>query len=68
MDGPFKAKTKEFIVEQAERFYVSLGFPGLPRSFYEKSDLYPADPKSGRKKNSPRQSPGTSTSATTCGA
>ena len=52
MDGPFKAKTKEYIVEQAERFYVSLGFPGLPKSFYEKSDLYPADPKSGRKKNS----------------
>ena len=38
--------------EQAEAFYVSLGFPKLPRSFYEKSDLYPADPKSGRKKNS----------------
>ena len=52
MDGPFKGKTKEFVVEQAERFYVSLGFPGLPKSFYEKSDLYPADPKSGRKKNS----------------
>ncbi len=52
MDGPFKAKSKEFIVEQSERFYTSLGFPGLPRSFYAKSDLYPADPKSGRKKNS----------------
>jgi peptidyl-dipeptidase A len=52
MDGPFKSKSKEFIVEQSERFYTSLGFPGLPRSFYEKSDLYPADPKSGRKKNS----------------
>ena len=52
MDGPFKGKTKEYITEQAERFYVSLGFPKLPKSFYEKSDLYPADPKSGRKKNS----------------
>jgi peptidyl-dipeptidase A len=52
MDAPFKSKSKEFVVEQAERFYVSLGFPRLPRSFYEKSDLYPADPKSGRKKNS----------------
>jgi peptidyl-dipeptidase A len=52
MDAPFKAKSKEYITEQAERFYVSLGFPKLPRSFYEKSDLYPADPKSGRKKNS----------------
>lgn len=52
MDAPFKARTRESITEQAEAFYVSLGFPKLPRSFYEKSDLYPADPKSGRKKNS----------------
>jgi peptidyl-dipeptidase A len=52
MDGPFKAKSKEYITEQAEAFYVSLGFPKLPASFYQKSDLYPADPKSGRKKNS----------------
>lgn len=52
MDAPFKTKTKEYITEQAEAFYVSLGFPKLPKSFYERSDLYPADPKSGRKKNS----------------
>jgi peptidyl-dipeptidase A len=51
-DGPFKGKTPEFITRQAEAFYVSLGFPKLPPSFYERSDLYPADPKSGRKKNS----------------
>ena len=51
-DGPFRGKTREFITEQAEKFYVSLGFPGLPRSFYERSDLYPADPSTGRKKNS----------------
>lgn len=52
MDGPFQGRTKEYVVEQAERFYTSLGFPKLPRSFWERSDLYPADPKSGRKKNS----------------
>jgi peptidyl-dipeptidase A len=52
MDAPFKGKTKEYITEQAERFYVSLGFPSLPRSFYEKSDLYPVEPPSTRKKNS----------------
>ena len=52
MDAPFKGKPAAYIAEQAERFYVSLGFPRLPRSFWEKSDLYPADPKSGRKKNS----------------
>ncbi|QEH39128.1 Angiotensin-converting enzyme [Aquisphaera giovannonii] len=52
MDAPFKGKPKEYIAEQAERFYASLGFPKLPQSFWRKSDLYPADPKSGRKKNS----------------
>ncbi len=52
MDVAFKGKPREFITEQAEQFYVSLGLPKLPRSFWEKSDLYPADPKSGRKKNS----------------
>ena len=52
MDIPFKGKTREYITESAERFYVSLGFPKLPQSFWDKSDLYPADPKSGRKKNS----------------
>jgi peptidyl-dipeptidase A len=52
MDAPFKGKPREFITEQAERFYISLGFPRLPSSFWAKSDLYPADPKSGRKKNS----------------
>ena len=52
---PFKGKPKEFVTEQAERFYVSLGFPGLPKSFWEKSDLYPADPKSGPEEEQPRQ-------------
>jgi peptidyl-dipeptidase A len=52
MDVPFRDKTKEFITEQAERFYVSLGFPKLPASFWEKSDLYPVVPPSTRKKNS----------------
>ena len=52
MDAPFAGKPKEFITEQAEQFYVSLGFPELPKSFYERSDLYPAEPGSGRRKNS----------------
>jgi peptidyl-dipeptidase A len=52
MDVPFKGKPKEYITEQAERFYLSLGFPKLPPSFWTKSDLYPADSKTGRKKNS----------------
>lgn len=52
MDAPFTGKTREYITEQAERFYISLGFPSLPRSFYERSDLYPVEPGSPRKKNS----------------
>jgi peptidyl-dipeptidase A len=52
LDPPLLAKSREFVVEQAEQFYVSLGFPKLPRTFYTRSDLYPADPASGRKKNS----------------
>jgi peptidyl-dipeptidase A len=52
MDTPFKGKPKEYITKQAERFYCSLGFPSLPQSFWARSDLYPADPRSGRKKNS----------------
>ena len=52
MDAPFKGKPEEFITEQAERFYTSIGFPRLPKSFWEKSDLYPADPRVGRRKNS----------------
>ena len=52
LDAPFKSKSPEFITEQAERFYVSIGFPELPRSFYEKSDLYPVPSGSARKKNS----------------
>ncbi len=52
MDASFKGKAREYIAQQAEQFYVSLGFPRLPASFWSKSDLYPADPGSGRKKNS----------------
>jgi peptidyl-dipeptidase A len=51
LDGPFAGKPKEFVIEKSEAFYVSLGLPKLPPSFYEKSDLYPAEPGSGRSKN-----------------
>lgn len=52
LDDQFKNKTPEWIVKQAEAFYVSLGFPALPGSFWTKSDLYPVPAGSGRKKNS----------------
>jgi peptidyl-dipeptidase A len=51
LDPYFKDRTPEWIVEQAERFYVSLGMPSLPKSFWAKSDLYELPPGSPRMKN-----------------
>lgn len=51
LDGILEEKGAEWLVEQAERFYVSLGFEQLPQSFYEKSSLYPVAPDAGYKKN-----------------
>ena len=51
LDPLFKDKSPEWIVEQGERFYTSLGMRGLPRSFWEKSDLYQLPPEATRKKN-----------------
>ncbi|MBI5471842.1 MAG: M2 family metallopeptidase [Ignavibacteriae bacterium] len=51
LDQLFKGKSKEWIVQQAENYYVSLGFPKLNQTFWEKSDLYPVEPGSSRKKN-----------------
>jgi peptidyl-dipeptidase A len=51
LDNLFKDKQPEWIVKQAEKFYVSLGMPGLPPSFWEKSDLYELPPGAPRKKN-----------------
>ncbi len=51
LDNLFKGKTKEWVVQQAENYFVSLGFPKLNQTFWERSDLYPAGPGSSRKKN-----------------
>lgn len=51
LDAALKPKGAEWEVKQAERFYVSLGFPQLPASFYEKSSLYPAPVGADYKKN-----------------
>ncbi len=51
LDPLFKDKSKEWIVQQAERFYISLGMPSLPKTFWEKSDLYDLPADSKRKKN-----------------
>jgi peptidyl-dipeptidase A len=51
LDPYFKGSSPESIVKTAETFYVSLGFPRLPPSFWEKSDLYPVPAGLPRKKN-----------------
>ncbi|MES2593357.1 MAG: M2 family metallopeptidase [Bacteroidota bacterium] len=51
LDSALKTKDAEWIVKQGERFYVSLGFPELPKTFWEKSDLYPAPADAKYKKN-----------------
>jgi peptidyl-dipeptidase A len=51
LDELFRSRSPEWIVQQAERFYTSLGFPALPKSFWERSDLYELPAGSTRKKN-----------------
>ncbi len=51
LDPYFKDKTAEWIVQKGEAFYVSMGFPSLPESFWKLSDLYPVPEGSTRKKN-----------------
>jgi peptidyl-dipeptidase A len=51
LNGALKPKGSEWIVKQGERFYVSIGMPELPKTFWEKSDLYPAPANAGYKKN-----------------
>jgi len=47
----FKGRTPEWVAQSSERFYVGLGFPPLPKSFWEKSDLYPVAAGGTRRKN-----------------
>jgi peptidyl-dipeptidase A len=47
----FKDRTPEWVAKSSEQFYVGLGFPKLPASFWEKSDLYPVPAGDKRKKN-----------------
>ncbi len=51
LDPVLTQKGAEWQVQQAERFYQSLGFPALPASFYEKSSLYPLPKEASYKKN-----------------
>jgi peptidyl-dipeptidase A len=51
LDGVLRKKGAQWQVEQAERFYQSLGLPALPKTFYQKSSLYPLPANAGYKKN-----------------
>ncbi len=51
IDSILATKTAEWIVKQGEQFYISLGFPPLPQSFWELSSLYPVPKGAPYKKN-----------------
>lgn len=51
LDNAFKGKTAEWVVQQGENFFRSLGFDALPKTFWDSSSLYPLDAGSPFKKN-----------------
>ena len=51
IDKYFEGRKPEWIIKTAEQFYTGLGFSALPKTFWERSDLYPLPPDSKRKKN-----------------
>lgn len=51
LDSVLQAKSAQWIVKDGEDMYVSIGFPKLPQTFWDKSSLYPYPPDSSVKKN-----------------
>jgi peptidyl-dipeptidase A len=51
LDSVLGTKSAEWIVKQGEDLYVSIGYPALPATFWEKSSLYPYRADSNVKKN-----------------
>lgn len=51
IDIPLREKSAEWIVREGEKFYISLGFPALPESFYTLSSLYPLPSDANYSKN-----------------
>lgn len=51
LDSILADEEPEWILRQAEDFYVSMGFEPLPASFYTKSSAYPLPPDATYKKN-----------------
>jgi len=50
-DSALSEQTAEWIMEQGEAFYMSLGFDALPQTFWERSSLYPVAPDAEYKKD-----------------
>ncbi len=51
LDPLFADKKPEWLIERSEQFYVSMGFPKLPGTFWRRSDLYELPAGATRKKN-----------------
>ena len=51
LDALLEGKSGEWMIKQAERYYVSMGFPALPATFWERSDLYERPAGAGNPKN-----------------
>ncbi|MFQ5748951.1 MAG: M2 family metallopeptidase [Planctomycetota bacterium] len=51
LDSALQGKDPEWIVKQGEAFYVSMGFPRLPKTFWERSSLFPVPADAPYKKN-----------------
>lgn len=51
LDALMTGRSPQWVVEQAEQFYVSLGMPELPESFWARSDLFELGDGATRKKN-----------------
>jgi peptidyl-dipeptidase A len=51
LDSVLATKSAEWIVKEGEKLYTSIGFPSLPATFWEKSNLYPYPVDSAVKKN-----------------
>lgn len=51
LDPFLEKQSGEWIIKKGEEFYKSIGYSGLPASFWEKSSLYPVAKDAGYKKN-----------------
>ena len=51
LNAALKNKSPEWIIREAEKFYVSLGFEALPERFWTQSSLYPLPKDAAHKKN-----------------